>query len=293
MKPSPRPPSASGTSIAVQPSSRALFHGCSGALPFSTMSRTSAVGTLAREHGAHRVDQLLLLRRDLEIHLALGSAVAAAVDAQHAPRHEQDLALVLARARPGSRDRTGTSSVSQGIAAKWNTVVAPIRLMKRCGSISGSSSPDATPSSISARNHSTGALPARTNGDTTPGCALAASRRIRRATRRALRHVVDPAGQRRLEPLDRAAARSAGRPCQPPKHLVEHRRVELLLVAEVVEDRGAPDADVGGDVLEPRGLEAALGEVALGGGHDLGAGLEAAAAARDGLAGGVLGRDHG
>ena len=76
----------------------------------------------------------------------------------------------------------GTSSVSQGIAAKWNTVVAPIRLMNRCGSVSGFSSPEATPSSIIARNHATGALPARTNGDTTSGWALAASRRIRRAT---------------------------------------------------------------------------------------------------------------
>ena len=41
-----------------------------------------------------------------------------------------------------------------------------------------------------------------------------------------------------------------------------------------------------GDVVEPRGLEAALGEVALGRGHDLGAGLEAVAPAANGLGGG-------
>jgi hypothetical protein len=49
----------------------------------------------------------------------------------------------------------------------------------------------------------------------------------------------------------------------------------------VIEDRGAPDADVGRDVVEPRRLVAALGEVALRGGDDLGAGLEPAVAAGD------------
>ena len=158
-KPSPRPPSSSGTSIAVQPSSRALFQGCSGALPFSTTSRTSAVGhSLLRARPGPSRPAACCFRRDLEIHLRVpgsaGPRPRAAMPSMRA-RHEQDLALVLARARPGSRDRTGTSSVSQGMAAKWNTVIAPIRLMKRWGSISGLSSPDATPSSITARNHST------------------------------------------------------------------------------------------------------------------------------------------
>ena len=56
-----------------------------------------------------------------------------------------------------------------------------------------------------------------------------------------------------------------------------------MLVAEVVEDRGAPDADVGRDVLEPRRLEAALREVTLGGREDRGARLLAAAAAARGV----------
>ena len=68
------------------------------------------------------------------------------------------------------------------------------------------------------------------------------------------------------------------RRCDAAENVVEHRRVELVLVGEVVEDRRAPDADVGGNVLEARGLEAALGEVALGGRQDRGAGLLAAAA---------------
>ena len=203
-------------------------------------------------------------------------------DAEHGSRDEQDLALVLLELGSGSRDRRAAPRVSQGIAAKWNTVIAPIRLMNRWGSMIGFSSPEATPSSITARNHSTGALPERTNCETTPGCALAASRRIRRATLGRSCHVVDPADQRRLESLGRAAAgRQGGHPVA--EDLVEHRRVELLLVAEVVEDRGAPDADLGGDVLEPRGFEAALGEVALGRGHDLGAGLEAVAPAANGF----------
>ena len=69
----------------------------------------------------------------------------------------------------GTAGSKGTPGVSDGMAAKWNTVVAPIRLMKRCGSVSGSSSPEATPSSISARSHSTSAPPARTIGEATPG----------------------------------------------------------------------------------------------------------------------------
>ena len=72
--------------------------------------------------------------------------------------------------------------MSENFEVKWKTVATPIKLMKRCGSVSGSSSPSATPSSISERNHSTSGLPARASGELTPGCALAASRRIRRAT---------------------------------------------------------------------------------------------------------------
>ena len=73
-------------------------------------------------------------------------------------------------------------------------------------------------------------------------------------------------------PLEGNARRDAA------ENVVEHRRVELVLVGEVVEDRRAPDADVGRNVLEARGLEAALREVALGGRQDRGAGLLTAAA---------------
>jgi hypothetical protein len=138
--------------------------------------------------------------------------------------------------------------------------------------------------SISARNHSTEALPARANGDTSPGRALAASRRVRRAT-------VGRSATKSIQPISAASSRSAGLPTlgkggRPvAEDLVQDRGVQLLLVAEVVEDRGAPDADVGDDVVAPRGLEAALGEVALRGGHDLGAGLEAVLAAAEGRGG--------
>src|SRR5262249_46691867 len=94
------------------------------------------------------------------------------------------------------------------------------------------------------------------------------------------RHVVDPAGERALELLGRAAA--ARQIHRLAEDLVDHRGVELLLAAEVVEDGRAPDADVGRDVVEPRRLEAALREVALGDRDDLGTRLEAAVAAADG-----------
>ena len=60
-----------------------------------------------------------------------------------------------------------------------------------------------------------------------------------------------------------------------------------MLVGEVVEDRRAPNADVGRNVLEARGLEAALREVALGRRQDRGAGLLAAAAGGIGAAGNI------
>ena len=63
----------------------------------------------------------------------------------------------------------GTPIVSHGIAAKWNTVVAPIRLRKWCGSTFGLSSPEATPSSIIARKRPTGVPLASISGDTTGG----------------------------------------------------------------------------------------------------------------------------
>jgi len=138
---------------------------------------------LAREHGPDRVDQLLLFRGDLEVHFPSQAQRVGGRDSipsmLRATSRISRLSFSSSAWLQGSK---GTSCVSQGIAAKWNTVVAPIKLMNRCGSVSGFSSPEATPSSITARNHSTGALPARTNGDTTFGWALAASRRIRRAT---------------------------------------------------------------------------------------------------------------
>ena len=166
--------------------------------------------------------------------------------------------------------------MSEDIEAKWKIVAAPIRLTKRCGSMCGANSPLATPSAISARNQSTSARPARASGEPSPGCALAASRRIRRASVGRSRHVVDPGAHRGLEPRLCVATRRQRRR-EAAENVVEHRRVELLLVGEVVEDRRAPDADVGGNVLEARGLEAALGEVALGGRQDRGARLLAAA----------------
>ena len=54
----------------------------------------------------------------------------------------------------------------------------------------------------------------------------------------------------------------------------------------------APDPDVVGDVVETRRVEAALGEVTLGGGDDLGTGLEAAVAMAHGRGSGRS-ADHG
>ena len=49
-----------------------------------------------------------------------------------------------------------------------------------------------------------------------------------------------------------------------------HRRVEeLLLRIEVAEDRGGRDVDLGGNLRESGGREAARAEVAAGGGEDL------------------------
>ncbi len=133
-------------------------------------------GALALQHGPHRVDQLLLFRGDLEIHLRPASpGPGRGLNAQHAPRHEQHLALVsleLGRDRDAGRERRHGGEVEH----------RGRRLMKRRGSVSGSSSPEATPSSINPWSHSTSVAPASTIGEATPGCALAASRRIRRAT---------------------------------------------------------------------------------------------------------------
>ena len=80
---------------------------------------------------------------------------------------------------------------------------------------------------------------------------------------------VDPAGHGGFQPFaGAAAARQALRPIG--EHRLEHGGVEVLLVGEVVGERRPLNPDVGGDVAEAGVLEAALGEVALGGGDDLG-----------------------
>ena len=80
--------------------------------------------------------------------------------------------------------------------------------------------------------------------------------------------VVDPGSHAGFDPGGQGiGARERRRDLfeQPPEDARENGVIELLLVLEVVDDRGAADPDPIGDVLEAGGGEALLGEDRLGG----------------------------